>query len=177
MPAEPPERPLFAPRVILAAFGEAQVRVVVVGAYAGQMLDLPLQTLDLDLVPDLERTNLQRLAETLHALRATVRIRNHDRGPVALPPDGGLLARAPILNLHVPDAGDVDLIHRAAEGLDFPALAARARRVPVVGSRHRALVMSEADWVAAKEAPPVREKDALHLRVYAAWRASRSGAS
>lgn len=75
---------------------------MVVGAYAGQLLDLPLQTLDLDLVPDLDRGNLQRLAETLHALGTTVRIRNLAAGPVALPPDGGLLAKAPILNLHVP---------------------------------------------------------------------------
>ena len=75
-------------------------------------------------MPELAGENLQRLAEVLHALGATVRVENHGAGPVGLPPDGGLLAKAPILNLHLPGVGDRgrDPPRRTLE-LDFEACA------------------------------------------------------
>jgi len=166
---EPPEEPIFRPRALFDALARERIACVVVGAYALELRGLPLVTRDLDLTPSLDDDNLQRLAELLHRHGATVRIRPHELGPVALPPDGRLLAKSPILNLHMPGIGDVDIIHRAAENLGYESLRAQATRHPFLGARSPVLVMSEEHWVAAKEAPPVREKDALHLRLYRTW--------
>ena len=105
-----------------------------------------------------------------------MRIANHAVGPVELPPDGRLLARAPILNLHLPGVGDVDVIHEAARAtearpaLTFDELEPRATEELVPGAQRPTLTMSEEDWVEAKRAPPVREKDLLHLEAYRRWR-------
>jgi hypothetical protein len=180
--ARRPETPRFEPAKLLDALRRRDVEAIVVGAYAAELLAIPVVTIDLDLIPAPDPANLQRLAEALHDFGATVRVRNLELGPVRLPADGGLIAKAPILNLHLPGIGDVDVIHRAAEAtadgggpLDFAALRGRATRRAVAGSRLRVLVMSEADWVASKRAPPVREKDVQHLRLYERWRAGRGG--
>lgn len=81
---------------------------------------------------------------------------------------------APILNLHVPGVGDVDVIHQAANptaarpALTYAELSVSASEERLPGTRLVISVMSEADWVHAKETPPVREKDAMHLAVYRA---------
>lgn len=155
---------------------ERGVRVVVVGAFAAQLRGVPgIVTRDLDLTPALDEENLQRLADLLHELSATVRVEPHALGPVELPADGGLIARAPILNLHLPGVGDVDVIHRAAAAnetrgaLDYSLLAGNATPMAVAGETSRLLVMSERDWLDAKLSPPVREKDAVHVALYRRW--------
>lgn len=156
------------------------MRVVVVGAFAAQIRGVGgVLTRDLDLTPDLERDNLQQLAEVLNEMGATVRIRNHEPGPVDLPADGELLARAPILNLHLARVGDVDVIHQVANptrdrgALTFELLVDGATWESVPGTEDTALVMSEQDWLEAKRTPPVREKDLLHIQAYEGWRADR----
>lgn len=174
--ASAPE-PLFDPEPVVAALRRGGIRVVVVGALVARIRGFAaIETRDLDLVPDLDPENLQRLAETLHALGATVRVENHAAGPVRLPEDGGLIAKAPILNLHVPGVGDVDVIHQAANptaarpALTYTEMSAGASEERLPGTHLVIAVMSEADWVHAKETPPVREKDAMHLAVYRARR-------
>jgi hypothetical protein len=165
--------PTFDPERLLAALRRRRVRVILVGAMvAGVRGFADIATQDVDLTPDLDRDNLQRLAEVLHELGATVRVQSQAAGPVRLPADGGLIARAPILNLHLPGIGDVDVIHQAAEGnskrgaLTFETLARGATLESLPGTRVKVLVMSEADWVESKRTPPVREKDELHLAAY-----------
>jgi hypothetical protein len=144
---------------------------VIVGAFAAQLQDMAgVATTDVDIVPDLDASNLQALAEALHALGATVRVENQDAGPVLLPADGGLLAKAPILNLHLPRVGDVDVIHRASATLDYAALRTDAVALSIGGVRGTVLVMSEQKWVESKRTPPVRAKDEAHLRAWQRWR-------
>lgn len=138
-----------------------------------------IATADLDVTPALDEENLQRLAEALHALGATIRVANHSVGPIELPPDGRLLARTLILNLHLPGIGDVDVIHEAARATDlrpplsFAELEPRSTEENVPGGKSPTLTMSEEDWVAAKRASPMREKDVVHLDLYLSWRAER----
>jgi hypothetical protein len=177
MPAEPP----FKPGHVLDLFARRAVRVIVVGAFAAQIRRIDgIVTRDLDVTPDLDAENLQELAEALHAMGATVRTEPHAVGPVRLPPDGGLIARVPILNLHLPGFGDVDVIHAAANAtedrgpLDYVRLSAGAtvERLPDDGPE--VLVMSEDDWLESKRTPPVRDKDRIHLVAYDRWRRARA---
>lgn len=175
-----PADPTFEPRIVLERLLERDVRLVVVGAFAAEIRGIAgIATRDLDVAPDLSEENLQALAETLHALGATIRLDAHGPGPVRLPSDGRLIARAPILNLHIVGAGDIDVIHAAgatADGekpLDYEHLAPRATTEPVAGTGLSMLVMSEADWLESKRRPPVREKDRLHIAAYERWRAAR----
>lgn len=174
--------PLFSPGAFLLALSLRGVRVIVVGAFAAQMRGVDgIVTRDLDLAPDLERDNLQDLAEVLGEMGTTVRIQNREPGPVDLPADGELIARAPILNLHVQGVGDVDVIHQVANPtrergpLTFELLVARATLESVPGTDVTALVMSEQDWLESKRTPPVREKDLRHIRAYERWKADRGG--
>jgi hypothetical protein len=174
------EDSVFRPGLVLEALARAKVRVIVVGAFAAVLRGIPgVLTRDIDIAPALDAGNLQRLAEVLHAHGATVRIEGHTRGPVELPADGGLIARAPILNLHLPAIGDVDVIHSAAAAtqaraaLTFDVLSRAATPEPLPGTRRRVLVMSEQDWVDAKRTPPVRPRDREHLDAYERWAAER----
>lgn len=173
-----PTDPIFRPEVLLNALAERGVEVIVVGAFAAEVWGVRgMATRDLDLVPDPASPNLQNLADVLCELAATVRIENHSVGPVALPPDGGLIAKTPILNLHLQDVGDVDVIHAASSGsdgrerLDWRVLVSGARPLTLPGAAAPVLVMSEEHWAAAKLAPPIRPKDRAHLDVYLRWRA------
>ena len=175
MASEVPE-PTFQPLAALEALTERGVRFVVVGAFAAQLREIGgIVTRDLDIAPALDRANLDRLAELLADLGATVRIENDRLGPVELPSDGGLIAKAPILNLHLPGLGDLDVIHEAAAAtgrrgpLNFEYLVARASAVRLRGGT-TVLVMSEEDWIEAKRSPPLRERDTLHLDAYRRWR-------
>src|SRR5690606_21391075 len=118
------------------------------------------------------------LAEVLDDFGATIRVDVQAPGPVRLPPDGRLIARTPILNLHLPGAGDLDVIHAAGvadrdrEALDYERLAPRATTELLADIDLAVPVMSEADWLDAKLRPPVREKDRDHVALYELWRAA-----
>jgi hypothetical protein len=181
MASPPPDELAFNPEAALRALERHGVRCVVVGAYAAQLRGVAgLVTADIDVTPALDADNLQRLAEALHELGATVRVERHRLGPVRLPADGGLLARTPILNLHLPGIGDLDVIHRAAAptrergAMDYDWLSRTATQETVPASGVRVLVMSESDWVDAKSTPPVRERDQAHLAAYERSRQTRS---
>jgi hypothetical protein len=168
----------FEPLGLLTTLVRERVRFVVVGAYAAQLRGVAVTTLDLDITPALEADNLDRLARVLHDFGATVRIENQTLGPVRLPADGALIGRTSILNLHLPEVGDVDVIHEAGPTgseppLDFAHLEPRATREPLRAGGVRLLVMSEEDWVDAKRRPPVRAKDRMHLRAYETWARAR----
>lgn len=180
MASRRPEDPAFRPETAFEALARHGVRHVLVGAYAAQIRGIAgVVTADVDVTPALDADNLQRLSEALHELRATVRVQSHRLGPVRLPPDGGLIARTPILNLHLPGIGDLDVIHQAAAAttergpLDFDLLSRTATNVSSATGL-RLLVMSESDWVDSKSTPPVRERDRAHLAAYERWRVGSS---
>ena len=181
MASRPPEDPAFRPETAFEALARHGVRYVVVGAYAAQLRGIAgVATADVDVTPALDADNLQRLSDTLHELGATVRIESHRLGPVKLPPDGGLIARTPILNLHLPGIGDLDVIHQAAVAttergpLDFDWLSRTATEAASTPTGLPVLVMSESDWVDSKSTPPVRERDRAHLAAYERWRVGSS---
>lgn len=84
-----------------------QVDFVLIGGLAAVAHGSPLPTTDVDVTPDRESANLDRLAAALRELDA--RIRTGDSDGVIFPIDGGFLAAQPrMLNLTT-SAGDLDL--------------------------------------------------------------------
>ncbi len=85
-PADP-DRQLEELCRVLNHFG---VRYVVFGSHVARLNGVAVETVDVDLVPDRERENLDRLAEALNFVRARWRIEGRPQG---MRIDGGLEAR------------------------------------------------------------------------------------
>lgn len=97
----------FDPQRMLAALRGHGVEFVVVGGLAAVAHGSSLPTEDLDIAPQRDRENLDRLAAVLRELNARPRVANDDG--VEFPTDGAFLAAQPhMLNLTT-DAGDLDL--------------------------------------------------------------------
>jgi hypothetical protein len=105
----------FDPRQICSAFNDEGVRYVLIGGFAAAVHGSPLPTSDVDIVPDREGDNLERLARALHRLHARLRTA---AGPVEVLLDAGFLGAMPIMLNLVTDAGDVDLTFAPAGPLD-----------------------------------------------------------
>ena len=76
--------PLFDPAAMLAVLGEADVRFVLIGGMAAVLHGDVGVTIDIDIAPDYELDNLDRLAATLRVLDARIRT---DDVPHGLPFD------------------------------------------------------------------------------------------
>jgi hypothetical protein len=82
------------------------VEYVVLGGFAAILRGSPLTTRDLDVIPDRERDNLDRLGRALTRMNARIRI---DGGSIPTRIDGPFLGNMPhMLNL-VTDFGEMDL--------------------------------------------------------------------
>lgn len=132
----PREAPTLDVRSIVEVLNQHEVAYVVIGGVAAQAWSASLgvsirPTLDIDITPDADRANLQKLSEALRELRARVRS-EADPGGLPFDHDGASLARAQIWNLICP-AGpfDLSLIPSGTDG--YADLAQRARIVVVEG--------------------------------------------
>ena len=70
--------PLFDPAAMLAVLGEADVRFVLIGGMAAVLHGDVGVTIDIDIAPDYELDNLEKLAAALRALDAHPRRRRSE---------------------------------------------------------------------------------------------------
>lgn len=106
---------------IFAALDAHQVDYVVVGGIAVQVHGHVRMTNDLDLIPSPTPENLQRLADALRELQASVL----NPGSKHLAIDARMLPRATLWQLRTPH-GDIDILHEAPGAAPFPQLRERA---------------------------------------------------
>jgi hypothetical protein len=96
----------FDPLEICRILNGEGVNYLVLGGFAANLRGSPVTTRDLDVLPDRERNNLDRLGRALTRMNAKIRV---DGDPVATKIDGAFLANMPhMLNLTT-DFGDLDL--------------------------------------------------------------------
>lgn len=97
---------MFDPLAMCRVLNGERVDYVVLGGFGAIVHGSPLTTRDLDLIPDRETENLERLGHALRRLGAKIRI---EGGAVETRIDGPFLANMPhMLNL-VTDFGDLDI--------------------------------------------------------------------
>jgi hypothetical protein len=100
--------PEFAFERILEVLVRHGVRFVVVGAVAAVAQGSPLPTEDIDITPDRDRANLERLAAALLELGATLRVEGKPEG-VPFPFDAAFLEQNEIWTLTTPH-GYLDIV-------------------------------------------------------------------
>lgn len=159
MTAAAPEEQLEA---VCDVLNRHDVRYVVFGSFAGSLQGASLTTLDVDIVPDARRENLQRLADALNSLGPRWRVA--EEGP-GMKIDGRLEPRhfegdSLAVGL-VTRAGYVDVVlHPRGFEAGYEALADHAVHMNLAGAD--VLVGSLEDLVRSKQLLG-REKDLLHL--------------
>lgn len=85
--------PAFRPRKILEILAKHEVEFILIGGVAQYLHGGPFPTIDVDVVPDLQTSNLDRLAEALTELDARLRDAKQPEGiPIGL--DGRTLKKA-----------------------------------------------------------------------------------
>jgi hypothetical protein len=132
-PERTPE-PLDAQR-IFEELARHEVDFVLVGGMAAQTHGNTRMTNDVDVIPQPDPLNLERLAEALQALEARVLNPGHEDIEI----DAAMLPRAAIWQFATPH-GDVDVLHEAPGAAPYGELRKRAivialdeTRVPVAG--------------------------------------------
>ena len=147
---------------MLAALNEAGVRFILVGGMAAILHGDVGVTIDLDVVPEHEPGNLDRLAAALRALEARIRTSGVPEG-LHFDCSGGFLGDLgpdSILNVTT-TAGDLDLTFQPSGTSGYADLRRDAIEIEVADGI-RILVASLADVIRSKEAAG-REKDRLAL--------------
>ena len=148
------------PAEILGVLHRHQVRYVLIGGLAAILYGAPHVTTDVDIVPQEDRWNLERLSEALTELNARIRVANEPDG-VPFGHDGPSLARVRIWNL-VTDLGNLDISFVPSGTRGYEDLRRDVRTVRVGGIDIP--VASLADVIRSKEAAG-RDKDHLVLPV------------
>lgn len=162
MSTETDEGRPFDPRQILEVLFRHKVQYVLVGGIAGTLHGSPLPTEDVDIVPALEKTNLDRLAAALRELDAVIVASD---APDGLPLEfTGKSLQKWIVDFHFLNLqtrfGRLDLLYRPAGTSGFRDLAssAKAQQLGVIEVRVAALE----DIIRSKQAA-ARERDLTHL--------------
>jgi hypothetical protein len=148
----------FDPTRVLSVLTEHKVRFVLIGGMAAVLHGDVGVTVDLDVVPDRESENLERLASALRALNARIRT---EGVPEGLPVDCsreffGNLAPSSFVNMTT-DAGDLDVAFSPAGFDGFADLATGALKIEAA-DKVEILLASLEDVIRSKEAAD-REKD------------------
>jgi hypothetical protein len=152
----------FDPVRMLAALQEAGVRFILVGGMAAILHGDVGVTIDIDVVPESEPENLDRLASALRALGARIRASGEPEG-LAFDCSGVFfrnLAPDSIFNLTT-RAGDLDLTFRPSGTEGYADLRRDAVEIEAEDGVH-ILVASLVDVIRSKEAAG-REKDRVAL--------------
>lgn len=96
----------FDPFAMCRVLNDEGVEYVVLGGFAAILRGSPITTRDLDVIPDRDHENLERLGRALTRLNARIRI---EGGSVPTRIDGAFLVNMPhMLNL-VTDVGELDI--------------------------------------------------------------------
>jgi hypothetical protein len=151
----------FDPVAVLRVLEGHGVRFVLVGGVAARLRGAPLLTQDIDITPDTDRANLERLAAALEDLQAKLRTSDEPEG-VVFPIDPEMLAVAKSWTL-VTRCGDLDLVF-SPDGTDgYQDLIRGASPLSVaLEPPLEVAVASLADIIRSKEASG-REKDRAAL--------------
>lgn len=155
----------FDPVLALQVLARHDVRYVVIGGFAGNLLGAPLNTNDLDICYERTQANMDRLAAALIELRATLRVAGVDEDlPFLL--DGKTLAAGDSFTFDT-DAGALDVLGTPSGTRGHADLAPRAHPVRLGDLELR--VVDLADLMRMKRASG-RVKDRMHLEVLTALR-------
>lgn len=158
------ERPPLDAEDILAAFNARSVNYLVIGAFALIAQGVPIAaTHDIDLTPQRDPDNLERLSQALTDLDARIRVDNLEEG-LPFSHDARSLARMDMLNLTCA-AGDFDIVFKPA-GAPAGYLDLAPRSVMITVGSQIARAASITDVVRSKE-EAARDKD---IRVMPALR-------
>lgn len=144
-----PARPPLSAQDILAALNRRGVRYVVIGAFAAIAQGAPIDaTFDIDVTPQRDPQNLERLSLALSDLDAAIRVDDLEEG-LPFAHDAASLARMDMLNLTCA-AGDFDIVfHPAGAPAGYEDLAPRSVLITVGDQNVRAA--SLADVIHSKE--------------------------
>ncbi len=148
------------PDEILAALERHRVRYVLIGGLAAILYGAPHLTTDVDIVPEEDRANLDRLSAALGELNARIRVSGEEEG-VPFGHDGESLRRVRIWNL-VTDLGNLDITFEPSGTRGYDDLRRDVRSMTVRGVE--VPVASLADVIRSKEAAG-RDRDLLMLPV------------
>jgi hypothetical protein len=148
----------FTPQEVFAVLDRHGVRYVLIGGLAAILHGAPHLTTDVDIVPEDDRQNVERLSGALKELNARIRVSGEPEG-IPFDHSGESLARARIWNL-VTDRGNLDLTFVPSGTRGFDDLVRDVR--PMVVRGIEVPVASLADVIRSKEAAG-RERDRLVL--------------
>lgn len=155
---------MFDPLRALRTFNQHQVRYVLIGGYASSVLGAPIVTNDLDVCYERTAENMERLAEALQELQATLRVAGVDEVlPFILA--GRTIAAGDSFTFNT-DAGPIDVLGTPSGTGGFRDLDADATTYDL-GEGLLVRVVSLDDLIRMKEAAS-RPKDEAHLHVLAA---------
>jgi hypothetical protein len=151
---------------LLRALRDGEVRFVLIGGAALESHEQPHRTEDIDITPDREDGNLQRLAAVLNRLECRLELDpNRPENAVALPPDyftAASLGRAAVWNLRTMH-GKIDLTVAPAGFPDgYTQLAPDAQISRVHATRIEVAIASLADVEHSKRLAD-RPKDRAYL--------------
>lgn len=152
--------PEFRPELLLEVLARHGVRHVLIGGFAGVIHGSPYVTTDVDVVPDPQAANLERLSTALTELHARVWTSSEPEGLV-FDHDATSLASVGVWNL-VTDFGRLDITFEPSGTAGYPDIARDAVHLVILGVEVD--VASLADVIRSKEAAD-REKDRLVLPV------------
>jgi hypothetical protein len=152
--------PEFRPETILEVLTRHGVRYVLIGGYAGVIHGSPYVTTDVDVVPDEQPANLERLSSALAELHARVWTPSEPDG-VPFEHDAASLASVRIWNL-VTAFGRLDISFEPSGTSGYRDVSRDAVHLNILGVDVD--VASLADVIRSKEAAD-REKDRLVLPV------------
>lgn len=148
----------FVPQEILAVLDRHAVRYVLVGGLAAVLHGAPHVTTDVDIVPQEDRANLERLSAALKELRARIRVVGEPDG-VPFDHSGESLPRVRIWNL-VTARGNLDITFEPSGTHGYDDLVRDVEPMTIRGVE--VPVASLADVIRSKEAA-ARERDRLVL--------------
>lgn len=109
---------------ILQTLSEHDVEYVLIGGMAVQTHGHIRTTVDIDLIPKPERSNLQRLADALNSLEARVLNPDHEGEPI----DATMLPRATLWQLSSKH-GAIDVLHDAPGAPPYNVLREQALQI------------------------------------------------
>jgi hypothetical protein len=152
--------PEFSPERILEVLSRHGVRCILIGGFAAVIHGSPYVTTDVDVVPDSDASNLERLSEALTELHARIWTESNPAG-VPFAHDATSLSAVRMWNL-VTDYGRLDIAFEPSGTAGYPDIARDATHLTILGAQVD--VASLADIIRSKEAAG-RDKDRLVLPV------------
>lgn len=147
----------FSPVELLGVLVEHGVDFILIGGLAATVHGSPYATVDVDIVPRRERSNLDRLSGALRSVGARVYVSTDET--LRFEHDGSSLSDAAVWNLGT-DFGGLDITYVPAGTSGYADLARHAQEIDIGGVIVRVAALE--DIIRSKEAAN-REKDLVVL--------------